>query len=356
MKTEIRALRPSDMPSFVELCESRPNLSRLDAERRAAIVEWVAFHNPVDDGNPTYFVGAQGDRVLAHLGRMPTVFNVRSQKELASYFHDLYVHPELRKEQAQGFFLTMKLYRQAEKASKGFCAMVWTNEINIALQKARKYQQMWTDRRVMVLGASQKVGRSIPGALGKPVSSVLRGLIGTANWANGLRLRFDARVEQFDRFDERFDDLAARSAKSIGIGPYKDHQYLNWKYVDRPGLGATRFQVLDQSDRLAGYCVVVHPDSTHTASIAEIVVVDNDRGVIHALLARAISHLGDLGADRIEAVASDGPYARALHERIFRRDMRIPLFLAKTERSPNADYLARASHWHLGLGDSEGPF
>jgi hypothetical protein len=356
MKTEIRALRPGDMASFVELCESRPQLSRLEAERRASIVEWVAFHNPVDDGNPTYFVGVQGDKVMAHLGRMPTLFTVRGDLETASYFHDLYVHPDLRKEQAQGFFLTMKLYRQAEKASQGFCAMVWTNEINIALQKARKYKQMWTDRRVMVLGVSQKVNRSVPGLLRTPTSTALRGLITTTNWANGLRLNVKAKAEQFDRFDERFDDLAERTAASIGIAPYKSHEYLNWKYVNRPGLGASRFQVFDESGRLAGYCVVVHPDSTLTASIAELVVVDNDPAGIHALLHRAISHLRELGSDRIEAVASDGPYARALHERIFRRDARIPLFIAKAERSPNAAYLQRASNWHLGLGDSEGPF
>jgi hypothetical protein len=356
MKTEIRELRPSDMPSFVELCESRPGLGRLGAERRASIVEWVAFHNPVSDGNPTYFVGVQGDRVMAHLGRMPTIFNLRGDQELASYFHDLYVHPELRKEQAQGFFLTMKLYRKAEKASQGFCAMVWTNEINIALQKARKYQQMWTDRRVMVLGLSHKVGKSVPGPMQSPTSAALRGLIGATNWANGLRLKSKARVEEFGRFDERFDELAERSAPTLGIAPYKDHKYLNWKYVDRPGLGASRFQLLDESGRLAGFSVVVHPDSTLTASIAELVVVDNDRDSIHALLEQTIRHLRSLGADRIEAVASDGPYAAALHERIFRRDARIPLFLAKADRSPHQRHLNRPGNWHLSLGDSEGPF
>lgn len=356
MKTEIRELRPSDMESFVELCESRPGLGRLGAERRAAIVEWVAFHNPVSDGNPTYFVGVQGDRVMAHLGRMPTIFNIRGQRELASYFHDLYVHPDLRKEQAQGFFLTMKLYRKAEKASQSFCAMVWTNEINISLQKARKYQQMWTDRRVMVLGLSQKVGERVPGPIQVPTTAALRGLITATNWANGLRLKSKARVESFDRFDERFDELAERSAPNLGIAPYKDQQYLNWKYVDRPGLGASRFQLLDENGRLAGFSVVVHPDSTRTASIAELVVADNDRAAIHALLDKTISHLRNVGADRIEAVASDGPYAAALHERIFRRDARIPLFLAKAGRSPQSDFLNRPSNWHMSLGDSEGPF
>lgn len=356
MKTVIRELRPSDMPSFVELCLSRPGLSRLGAERRASIVEWVAFHNPCSDGNPTYFVGVQGGRVLAHLGRMPTVFSIRGQRETASYFHDLYVHPELRKVRAQGFFLTMKLYRQAERAGQGFCAMVWTNDINIALQKARKYRQMWTDRRVMVLGLSHKIDSGLPSPVKGPTTAAVRGLITAANWANGLRLHSKAHVETIDRFDERFDELAERNAAVMSVAPHKDHGYLNWKYVDRPGLRASRFQLLDESGRLAGFCVVVHPDSTLTASIAELVVVDNDRAAIHALLDKTISHLRSRGADRIEAVASDAPYALALSERIFRRDARIPLFLAHAERSPNAGYLKHASHWHLSLGDSEGPF
>jgi hypothetical protein len=356
MKTVIRELRPSDMPSFVELCESRPGLGRLGSERRASIVEWVAFHNPCDDGNPTYFVGVQGDRVMAHLGRMPTVFNVRGQRETASYFHDLYVHPDMRREKAAGFFLTMNLYRKAEKASQGFCAMVWTNEINIALQKARKYQQMWTDRRVMVLGLSHKVEDIVPAPMTAPTSAALRGLITATNWVNGVRLQSKATVERFDRFDERFDELAERSAATMCIAPYKDHEYLNWKYVNRPGLGAARFQLLDEGGRLAGFCVAVHPDSSLTASIAELVVADNDRAGIHALLEQMIRYLRTIGAVRVEAVASDAPYAVALQERIFRRDARIPLFLAHGNRSPNARHLNRASNWHMSLGDSEGPF
>src|SRR5690606_38200395 len=141
------------------------------------IVEWVAFHNPHDDGNPTYFVGAQSDRVLAHLGRMPCVFMVDGREETASYLHDLYVHPELRKEAAAGFFVSMKMYRQCEKASPSFCAMIWTNQINISLQKARKYKQMWTDRRVLLLGLSNKLRRVLPTPAARPATAAARMLL-----------------------------------------------------------------------------------------------------------------------------------------------------------------------------------
>ena len=356
MKTKVRELRPSDMDSFIELCISRDHFDREMAERRAEVVEWVAFQNPCNDGNPTYFIGVQGDRVVAHLGRMPTLFSVDGKPEVASYFHDLYVHPELRAQQAQGFFLSMKLYRNAEKASQSFCAMIWTNEINISLQKARKYTQMWTDHRVMLLGLSEKVEHLAPPFLARPATRAMRAMISAANWTNGLRLQSRAKVEAIESFDARFDILSEQTAPDLGVAPRKDHKYLNWKYTHRPRLNSSTYQLLDEGGQLAGFCVLINPDIVGTSSIAELVVRNNHPVGIHALLGKAISHLRKAGAERIEAVASDLIYSDALHQRLFRRDLRVPLFLAHSDRSPYAKRLHSPSHWHVSLGDSEGPF
>ncbi len=356
MKTTIRELRPEDMQSFADLTASRDNLTRAEADNRAEVVEWVAFRNPVRDDSPHYFVGVQGDRVVSHLGRMPTLFQIGGSREMASYFHDLYVHPELRQEGAQGFFLSMKMYRKCEKASKSFSAMIWTNQINISLQKARKYRQLWTDKRVMILGLKQKIEERVRGTVSKPAVRAARAFISAGTWANGLRHRSNANVERIGRFDERFDDLADRAAAHIGICPHKSSSYLNWKYADRPHLDSSTLQLLDASGKLAGFCVVINPDETHTGSIAELVVVDNDRAGIHALLERAIRHLENAGAERIEAVATSTIYSQVLHDRLFRRVMRVPLFLAKTGASRHEQLLQSTSNWHMGLGDSEGPF
>ncbi len=347
---------PSDMESFIELCCSRDGFSREDAENRAEVVEWVAFHNPCDDGKPTYIVGVQGDRVVAHLGRMPTLFSVNGKPELASYFHDLYVHPELRTQNAQGFFLSMKMYRQAEKASNSFCAMIWTNEINISLQKSRKYTQMWTDHRVMLLGLSEKIDSKVPKLIAPPAKSAVRSLLAASDWANGLRLKCAPNVERIETFDSRFDNFADAIAPDLGVAPRKDQKYLSWKYADRPRLDACIFQLLDSLGQLAGFCVVVNPDETGTSSIAELVVLHNNPSGINALLQAAIQHLRAMGAERIEAVASDRPYSEALHQRFFRRDLRVPLFLAHADRSPYSQCLHSPSRWHVSLGDSEGPF
>tara|TARA_R110002073_G_scaffold323204_2_gene500355 strand:- start:858 stop:1928 length:1071 start_codon:yes stop_codon:yes gene_type:complete len=356
VKTEIRELRPGDMDSFAELTASRDNLTRKESDARAEVVEWVAFRNPTRDDSPHYFVGVQGERVVAHLGRMPTLFQIGGTREMASYFHDLYVHPELRHQGGQGFFLSMKMYRKCEKASKSFSAMIWTNEINISLQKARKYKQMWTDKRVMILGLKQKIEKRVSGSVAVPAVKAARAFIGAGIWANGLRLRTKAKLERIDQFDSRFDVLSDRAAASIGICPYKSGEYLNWKYANRPHLDYAAFQLLDEAGQLGGFCVVINPDNTQTGSIAELMVVDNDRAGIHALLERAVRHLESAGAERIEAVATSTIYSQALHDRLFRRVMRVPLFLAKADASQHKSLLLSPSNWHMGLGDSEGPF
>lgn len=356
MKTTIRELRPEDMQSFAELTASRENLTRKESDARAEVVEWVAFRNPTRDDSPHYFVGVQGDRVVAHLGRMPTLFQIGGTREMASYFHDLYVHPDLRQQGGQGFFLSMKMYRKCEKASKSFSAMIWTNEINISLQKARKYKQMWTDKRVMILGLREKIEKRVSGTAAVPAIKAARAFISAGTWANGLRLRTKARVERIEHFDSRFETLSDRAAAHIGICPYKSGAYLNWKYAHRPHLDYAAFQLLDESGQLSGFCVVINPDDTNTGSIAELMVVDNDRAGIHALLERAVRHLENVGAERIEAVATGTIYSQALHERLFRRVMRVPLFLATPEASQHQRLLMSPSNWHMGLGDSEGPF
>ncbi len=346
------------MSSFVELCESRDGLDNAAARRRAAVVEHIAFGNPADDGAPTYLVGVQGDRVVAHLGRMPTRFYVNNAIETGSYFHDLYVHPDIRKLGGQGFFLSMKLYQAAEDASPGFVALIWTNEINIALQQARKYDQLWTDRCVKILSLDQRIDRLAPRLVAAAIKPVARALIGSLDTVRALLNRRQGTVQKLDQFDVNFDEFAQRTAPQAGIAPYKDSAYLNWKYVTRPALSVAIFSASDENDELSGYVVVVDPDPTYkAAAIAELVAVNNDPGTIRNLLDTAVSHARLQGAQRIAAVATRVEYSSALRSRLFfPRGRRDPLFFALADRSPNKNLILDTKNWHMSLGDSEGPF
>ncbi len=357
MKPKIRELRPSDMDKYVELSAAREELDRRAAEKRAEFVEWMAFRNPHDDGKPTYFVVDYKDRIMGHLGRMPVIFQVNGTRVQASYIHDLFIHQELV-QAGQGFFLSMRMYRQAEKASDSFCALIWTNEINIRLQKARKYHQMWADRYVKLLRADaqiEKVKVAPLAAAGKPLAALaLRAVDGVLAAALfGGRPR---RIVEVERFDDRFDRFAERMLGRLGICPFKDQRYLNWKYTDRPDLDTTHYASVDGTGELTGFVVVsVPPSKFHESYLLELAADPEDEKTITALVITAVEHCRKAGAHSVQCMGTDPRFVAVLKKLLFMsRPPKEPLFLAKTERFEEPEVLESLGNWHFSFGDSEG--
>jgi GNAT superfamily N-acetyltransferase len=386
MKPEIRPLRPADMDSFVDLCADRPGLDRAAAEKRAQIVEWLAFHNPEADGEPTYFVVDVGGKVMGHLGRMPTRFGIEGRPHQASYIHDLFVHPELQRG-GRGFFLATHMYRAAEQASPSFSVLVWTNEINLRIQRSRRYEELWADHYVKLLRADGQIDKLAgrisgkPGeregdgsgshedgddqarglgvgaimSAGKPVAAgILHIADRVLNRALGGRRR---RVVRLDRFDERFDELAERLLPRLGIAPVKTQAYLNWKHFDRPHLDAAAYLAMDGSGELLGFTVVSVPRSGfHDAYVLELVADPDDTQTIIALALQAAEHSRTVGAYALQCVVSDPRFARVLRQLLFvPRLPREPLFRANGERYVHPEVLGQVESWHFSYGDSEGP-
>ena len=370
-KPEIRALRPSDMDSFVELCMHRDGMDRAAAEHRAQVVEWIAFHNPDDDGDPTYFVADVGGRVMGHLGRMPTRFYVEGEPHLASYVHDLFVHPELQKG-GRGLFLSMQLYRTAERASKSFCVLVWTNEINIRIQQARGYDQLWAERYVKLLRADGQIDRlagrvreGLPRPLPRPLIEPLAALakpVATGVIQASDRLLYRTtharhRLVRIEGFDARFDRLAERVGPRMGIAPIKTQRYLRWKHADRPALETATYAALDTGGELAGFVVVCVPRTAyHDSYILELVADPDDARTIAALCHQAIEHCREQGAYSLQCIGTDPRFARVLRQLLFvPREPREPLFRANAGRYAHPEVLGRLGAWHASYGDSEGP-
>ncbi len=355
MKLTIRELRPHDMDAFADLCATR--LDRAAAERRAELVSWLAFRNPHADGQPEYFIAVSGQRILAHLGRMATRFQMGREQQAGSYLHDLYVDPEVRRSGAQGFFTSMKLYKSCEQASPGLCVLIWTNDINISLQKARKYHEQWVERRVKVLAVDNKLDRLVrPAALasaGKPAARTALRVVDRAL----KRLHGPGReVRAIHRFDQRWDAVAARLGPRMGAAPVKDHAYLNWKYMDRPQLDAYAYAAIDEHEKVRGFVVLARAAGEDTGRILELVCDPNDRVTVSSLLVTTTEHFRRNGAAAIECVFSDPRLARATRDFLYVvRGPRQPLFLARLGQSPSVGRLRNATAWHLCSGDSEGP-
>ena len=364
MKPEIRPLRPADMDSFVELCASREELAGAAAEKRAQVVEWVAFHNPEADGNPTYFVVDLGGRVMGHLGRMPTRFGLEGRPHRASYIHDLFVHPELQKG-GRGFFLAMQMYRAAEQASPSFSVLVWTNEINLGLQRARKYDELWVERYVKLLRADGHIdrmigsiagGRSGLGVVARASKPVAAGFLGVTDRVLDTALG-RRRMHRVDHFDRRFDALAERLLPRLGIAPIKTRDYLAWKYYDRPHIQSAAYVAMDRAGELLGFTIVTAPGSKFRDSyVLELVADPADTRTIVALAVQAAEHCRSAGAYSLECVAADPRFARVLRQLLFvPREPPYPLFRAGSNRYERPEVLGRLENWHFSIGDSEGP-
>ncbi len=356
-KIGIRPMVSEDRAAFVELTALRPGFDRARAERRTDVIWHIAFQNPTSDGGPTYFVATDGARLLCHMGRIPTWFFVEGRRHLASFAHDLFAHPELQSN-GTGFFTTMKLYKCVEDACPSFCGLLWTNEINVKLQQARKYDQLWVQRRVRPLGADREIDAHLaplPGALRGALRRTTRAAVRVADRA----LRSVRRAERTERVleaDERFDALADVAGPRLGTAPIKDRAYVRWKYFAWPYLRTAVYVVPDGKDRIRGFVVLREPDSEAEAGrILDLVADPDDGGALASLIARAIAHYHAVRAPRVECVATFPPMVRALEEFFFvERPPRMPLFFLNGHKYENPSHLRSVETWSHAFGDSEG--
>lgn len=359
MKFSIRELRPDDEGAYADLCAARPGLDRAAAEARARLVQHLAFQNPTSDGAPTYFVVAMGDRLMGHMGRMPTWFWVEGKKHLATFAHDLFVHPELQ-HTGQGFFATMRLYQSVEKASKSFVAMCWTNDINIRLQQTRHYDQLWVDRFVRPMRVDGKLGplRRLGSAVEQAGGALGNGVLRAIDLALHVTREGKRPTAWVTSFDARFDDFAERSGPTMGIAPVKDAAYLRYKYLGRPGLETVTVIAESAPGHVVGFAVLRAVSGLReVGTILDLAANPEDTATYHALLGEVIAHYARSGVGSVEAMGTDPRVVAHLARYGFvRRGDKMPFFYANGRSYERPAVLARVPGWHHVYGDSEGPY
>jgi hypothetical protein len=289
------------------------------------------------------------------MGRMPTRFFIEGERHLAAFAHDLFAHPELQASGA-GFFTTMRLYKTVEDACDSFAGLLWTNQINIKLQQARKYDQLWVRRHARPLEISTHVRRRLPSAPDAAVDLVgrlSRHAIGLGDWVIA-RARRGPPVERILRADERFDRLAERAGPKLGIAPVKDAAYVAWKYFDWPYLPATVLGVTEGRD-LRGFVVLRSATPRGTGRVLDLVADPGDEETLDALVAATLSHYRAQRASSVECIATSPSIAAALKRSFFAERLpETPLFFLNGHKAPKVESLRRLENWAHVYGDSEG--
>ena len=353
----IRALLPEDIHKIGALIATHDEIDRAGCQKRVELLKWLAFSNPHANGEPTYFVAEDGERIVAHLGRMPIKFLINGKIESGYFVHDLYVDPEYRK-QGKGLFLTIALYKATEANSASFCCLVWTSDLNLQMQRRRGYHEMCADRYVKLLNPYGELERKIgQNSLAKAASLIFRGLGAVADSMLFLLVRPRLNISRIHRFDSRFDAMNQRAGiHKLGIMPLKTSEYLNWKFTQRPFSRAVVFAA-EKNKEILGYIVldIQNKGKYQTGTIVDIMADPEDRTTVCSLVIATIKHFRREKVHFIRCCLSNKKLGRILKRFLFFNTFfyKEPVMLANLEKFSKGNYLADIHHWHLTYADSD---
>lgn len=164
----------------------------------------------------------------------------------------------------------------------------------------------------------------------------------------------NVQVRLLTEFDSQFDELWKSVHTEIGIGVVKDFRYLHWRYVQAPEHYLILAAYVDS--RLTGFLVGrLSASLPGKAYIVDMLIQNNSRSVLDALLAEAVRQFAEQGAASIDCLLTRQDYYwRSLrqHGFIFKRWsyalVGTPYFAKQHVGSDLA-----AQHWRWFKGDGE---
>jgi GNAT superfamily N-acetyltransferase len=354
-KITIRELRPYDMPKLLNLMATRDELDFEGAKKRKQLMEWCAFRNPYANNEPTYFVAEDNGEIVAHLGRMPTEFMINGKHQKGYFVHDLYVHPENRK-RGTGFFLSMSLYKAIEQKSDSFLCLIWTSDLNLAMQRRRGYYELKAGCYLKIINPDeilkrvlkQKTLASVLGPFIKVVLDLMDFII------LGL-ISSHREIIAMDRFDSRFDNFYQSILSKIGMCSYKQSSYLNWKLIDRPSSNIVALAAQEKG-QLKGVVVLArHLGKEYPEGmIVDIIADPQDTRTIVSLLKEAIIHFRRERLFSIRCCMTDRRIIKVLRRFLFLSLPRgEPVMLANLEKIEQKDMLMDINNWNFTYSESD---
>jgi GNAT superfamily N-acetyltransferase len=349
-KVAIRALTSDDISQIHELFQTRNDLGLGGAEKRATMLEYIAFNNPYANGEPTYFVADDGERIVGHLGRMPMQFIVKGKVRKGYFIHDLYVHPDYRAS-GKGFFISNALYKKIEDDSKSFCCLVWTTELNLEMQRRRGYFEAYSDRYYRLSMPYAKLKKFVrSNALAKVISLSTEYASKIADAVLMRVIHDNAEIIKIEHFDSRFDLLNERLLDKTGICPNKSSKYLNWRLLELPYIKMEAFAAQKDS-QILGYIAVCVTEKEGYAEgvIADIMADPKDKKTIRSLFKKAVQYFREKKVKSVRCCLSDRHYSKIIKQFLYMKDVikSDPVMLANLNKVDEQNYLKDMGHWHI---------
>lgn len=207
---------------------------------------WEFERNPA--GGPNIHLALVDGAVVALACHNVFRMRVAGKQELVSFPLNVLTHPEFR---GGGLFSALELACEERAAEIGVRVMLsFPNALSEPIFLSKLGWQSIPGPRIVArplragkLAAAWRPALARPGAILDPL---LRG---------GRSSRADFRLRRVDRFGQWADDLDAENANEMGSCVIRSADYLNWRFLDRPG-GVYDAYIVDAGGDAVGHVVV----------------------------------------------------------------------------------------------------
>jgi GNAT superfamily N-acetyltransferase len=352
----IRRIKKDDLGDIFELLKTRDNVDLESAKKRLEILYWLAFKNPLSNGQSTYFLAQDGHKIIAHIGLMPVKFFIKGRYTVGYFVHDVYVIPEYRSK-GLGLYISVKLYKAIEKHSDSFCCLIWTNELNRKIQKSRGYYELSANRYYKFLNPYYKFQKIIKNKfLCAFLSFFLQIFFRSIDFINNFVFYSNLKVKQTSTFDNRFDNMDFSPQHKFPISIINTRPYLNWRFTEKPYSNMVVF--FTQKNQIIKSFIIVSlitKDDKVEGVIAHLMVDPDDTRTISSLIMASIKYFRSNHAHCIRCCLTDRRLVKIFKKHLFFKDIKKqePVMLANLDKTENMDLLIDIENWHLTYGASD---
>lgn len=282
--------------------EDRPHIAALFAGQEGPWADprfwdWKFSANPAGESVGSV-VEADGQAV-GQVGSFPVRFVVRGQEILVAHDHDMIIAPEQRTLRTLFDVAQSRMHITAAVGIEFLygCAPEENARVLRSLIKAERVAALPLMRRRLSLEPALR--RRLGSFLAPPLAAALdRVFLRSAKMRSlpaGLRLR------EIQCFDHRFDDLWREIRCDYQVMAIRDTLYLNWRYVDVPGL-EHRIACVESDDAVLGFAVFLPGEAPRRlAQITDLVTpIGADPGIAENLVAKCLEWARETGESSVQ--------------------------------------------------------
>lgn len=266
-------------------------------KRDPAFWRWRYLHTPL--GKSILIVALRGSSVVGMYGLLYLPFNVQGITVIAGLMSDHSIHPSERSWRCYSGLVEMNIV-ESQKDNPAFRFGIIPSNTTKLCQRLG----VSTLGRVPIYSGFLNFARILEGRF-LPYPLSLFGWL--AHPVMGLKSRsmeeVDVRVRTVENFDNAFDELWINISGNRSLTIIKNSAYLNWRYGKFHNSGFTRLAAY-RGERLEGLIVLCYTGLRNGSSILELLVRDDNPGIMRLLLLKA---LAKMRTERIGYIAASFP-------------------------------------------------